>query len=152
MTAPKAQGSCLCGEVRFTAAGAPLITMACHCTCCQRMTGSAYSLSSLYPSDAFEVTAGEPVLGGLRGAHRQYFCPACKSWLFTRPHGLDAYVNVRPTLLDDAPSYRPFIEVFASEALPWARTGAPRSYERNPEEADFPALLAAFAERGSGAT
>ena len=147
MTLAAVAGGCRCGEVRFAAAGGPLITFACHCTGCRLMTGSAFSLSSLYPAEAFEVTAGEPVLGGLRGGTRHYFCPACMSWLFTRPEGLDAYVNVRSTLLEDAPAYRPFVEAYTAEALPWAATGAVHSYEGAPEEADFPALLDAFAKR-----
>jgi hypothetical protein len=88
--------------VRFSVTGKPLLTMACHCTGCQRMTASAYSLSSLYPSSSFEVTAGEPVIGGLRKETRHYFCPACLSWVFTRPEGLDAFVNVRATMLENA--------------------------------------------------
>jgi hypothetical protein len=95
------------------------------------------------------VTAGEPVLGGLRRAHRQYFCPACMSWLFTRPEGMDAFVNVRATLLEGARDYRPFIETYTSEALPWALTQAVHSYDTIPDEADFPALLAEFAGRTS---
>ena len=45
----------------------PLLTMACHCTGCQRMTGSAFSLSAAFPSDGFTVTQGDPVIGGLHG-------------------------------------------------------------------------------------
>ena len=44
-------GQCRCGATRIEASGPPLITMACHCTGCQRMTGGAYSLSSFYPAD-----------------------------------------------------------------------------------------------------
>lgn len=139
------QGGCRCGAVRFRVDGEPLITMACHCTGCQRMTASAFSLSSLYPSGAFEVTAGSPVVGGLRGATRHYFCPDCMSWLFTRPEGMDAFVNVRSTMLDDTRGYRPFVETYTSEKLAWATTGAVRSFEAFPPEGLFPELLAAFA-------
>ena len=62
------EGGCRCGQVRFRVGGAPLITMACHCTGCQRMTASAYSLSALYPRESLEVVQGEPVIGGLHGA------------------------------------------------------------------------------------
>jgi hypothetical protein len=71
------------------------------------------------------------------------------SWLFTRPEGMDAFVNLRSTLLEGARDYRPFIEAYTSEALPWALTGAAHSYDTLPDEADFPALLAAFADRTS---
>ncbi len=111
------------------------------------MTGSAFSLSSLFPAEAFSLISGEPVLGGLRGATRHYFCQDCKSWMFTRPEGLDAFVNVRSTLLADAAGYRPFIETFTSEKLEWAATGAVRSFEAFPPPESFPELLQQFAEQ-----
>ena len=67
------EGGCRCGEVRFRVSAPPLLTAACHCTGCQRMSSSAYSLSAAIPSDGFEVTQGEPVLGGLKGSTRHYF-------------------------------------------------------------------------------
>jgi len=143
------EGRCRCGEIRFAVDGPPLVTMACHCTGCQRMTASAFSLSSLHLGKAFQLLAGEPVLGGLRAETRHFFCPSCMSWLFTRPEGMDAFVNVRSTLLDNAAVYTPFVETFTNEKLPWAQTGAVHSFERFPEEADFPTLLAEFAERSA---
>ena len=142
----RSEGRCRCNGVRFMLAGAPLITMACHCTGCQRMTGGAFSLSTLYPSEALTITAGEPVLGGMRGATRHYFCPDCMSWLFTRPEGLDEYVNVRSPMLTDAPAHRPFMEAWTRERLPWGSTGALRSFETVPPPESIADLLADFAE------
>jgi len=73
------------------------------------MTGSAFSLSALYPIDRFKLILGEPVIGGLHAPElRHYFCASCMSWLFTRPAALKEFVNVRATRLDDAQSFRPF--------------------------------------------
>ena len=110
------------------------------------MTASAFSLSSLYPSSSFEVTEGTPTIGGLHGATRHFFCRNCMSWVFTRPQAMDAFVNVRPTMLDDAKSFRPFIETYTSEMLPWARTPAVHRFEKFPPAEAFPNLLAEFAE------
>ena len=144
---PAREGGCRCGRVRFRISAKPLMTSACHCTGCQRMTASAFSLSTFYPVGGFEVTQGEPVVGGLHGALRHLFCPYCMSWMFTRPPGMDDMVNVRSTLLDDARSYRPFIETYTSERLLWARTPAVHSFERFPPPERFPALLAEFASQ-----
>ena len=143
------EGGCRCGEVRFRIDAKPLLTMACHCTGCQRMTASAFSLSAMYPSGGFEVTAGEPVIGGLHGADRHFFCPRCMSWIFTRPKGADAFVLIRPTMLDDARTYTPFIETYTTEKLPWATTPAVHRFDRFPERDRFPALLAEFAALSS---
>ncbi|HZH12610.1 MAG TPA: GFA family protein [Microvirga sp.] len=139
-------GECRCGQVRFRVRGRPVITMACHCTGCQRMTASAFSLSALYASDAFEVVEGEPVIGGLHGPTRHFFCPHCMSWLFTRPEGLDGFVNVRATMLDDARDFTPFIETCTGEALPWAKTSAVHSFEKFPPMERYPDLVAEFAK------
>jgi len=140
-------GQCRCGQVQFEVSSEPLMTMACHCTGCQQMTASAFSLSTLYPSSGFKVTQGEPAIGGLHGATRHYFCAHCMSWLFTRPEGMDDFVNVRSTMMEDAQSYSPFIETYTDEKLPWATTPAVHSFEKFPQPEDFPALLAEFAKR-----
>lgn len=139
-------GGCRCGQVRFRITASPLITMACHCTGCQRMTGSAYSLSVAIPAEGFAVTQGEPVIGGLHGATRHYFCPHCMSWLFTRPEGLDWFVNVRQTMLDDHADLEPFVETWTSEKLPWAVTPARHSYAALPPLEDYDGLLRGFAQ------
>jgi hypothetical protein len=59
------EGGCRCSETRFRITKPPLLTMACHCTGCQRMSASAFSLSIAVPADGFELTKGEAVLGGL---------------------------------------------------------------------------------------
>ncbi len=142
-------GKCRCGQVQFEVSAEPLITMACHCTGCQRMTASAFSLSALYPSNGFKVTLGEPVIGGLHGATRHYFCAHCMSWLFTRPEGMEDFVNVRATMMGDVQSHSPFIETYTDEKLPWATTPATHSFNKSPSPDDFPALLSEFADRST---
>ena len=126
-----------------------MVTMACHCTGCQRMTGSAFSLSATYPAAGFEVTAGEPVIGGLHGPTRHYFCPHCMSWLFTRPEGADWLVNVRATMLDGGAELTPFVEMFTDEKLPWVTTPAKRSYPRFPELSEYQSLVNAYRVEGA---
>jgi hypothetical protein len=139
------QGSCRCGRVRFRIAKAPLLTMACHCTGCQKMSASAYSLSAAIPSDGFEIIEGEPVIGGLHGAARHYFCGWCMSWMFTRPDGIDFFVNIRPTMLDDPKWVTPFIETWTSEKLPWATTSARYSFAGLPQMHEYEGLIAGYA-------
>lgn len=140
------RGSCRCGQVRFSVRGAPLITMACHCTGCQKMTASAFSLSTLYAAKDFSVDAGEPVIGGLHGGTRHYFCPHCKSWLFTRLEGMDEFVNIRASALENFPDYQPFIETYTDEKLPWVQTRAAHSFSKFPPPETFPELLGKFAQ------
>ena len=139
------EGGCRCGRVRLKINAPPLLTMACHCTGCQRMTGSAFSLSAAIPVDAFAVTQGVPVIGGLHGATRHFFCAHCMSWMFTRPEGLDMFVNVRPTMLDDPSWFSPFIETFTREKLAWATTPAVHSFDTFPPFDAYAALTRDYA-------
>lgn len=113
------------------------------------MTASAYSLSVAVPATGFEIVQGAPVIGGLHGASRHYHCPHCKSWLFTRPEGLDELVNLRASMLDDHAWFVPFVETSRAEGYPWANTGAAHSFAGMPGPAEFGPLVAEFASRGA---
>jgi hypothetical protein len=141
------QGGCRCGKVRFEASGQPLLTLACHCTGCQRMTASAFALTDTYPANAFRITEGEVVVGGLHGATRHQFCDYCKSWLYTEPEGMSDLVNVRSTMFDAPDKEPPFVEIFVREGLPWACTGAAHSYDMLPVTDEWPKLVQQFAGR-----
>jgi hypothetical protein len=145
------QGRCRCGRVTFEVSASPLLTMACHCRGCQQMTSSAFSLSAAIPAGGFRVTGGEPVIGGLHGPNRHYFCGYCMSWLFTRPDGLDFFVNVRSPLLDERVYDVPFIETWTSEKLPWATTPARHSYPQYPAPDAYEQLMAEYRAVSGGA-
>lgn len=143
-------GGCRCGHVRLRVTRAPLISTACHCTGCQRMSASAFSLSLVLPADGLEVRSGQPVRGGLRQAPaRHMFCPDCMSWMFTHIDGLEGLVNLRATLLDDARWFQPFIETYTCEKLPWAQTSAAHAFEKFPEPREYEGLIHEFAARGA---
>ncbi|MFI5410002.1 GFA family protein [Kaistia sp. UC242_56] len=139
------EGGCRCGAVRLRITARPLLTMACHCTGCQKMSSGAYSLSAAIPSEAFEVTLGEPVIGGLHGAPKHYFCGHCMTWMFTRPDGIDFFVNLRPTMLDDPSWFVPYMETWTSEKLPWATTPAVRSFTALPPDDAYGEMIAGYA-------
>jgi hypothetical protein len=142
-------GGCRCGQVRIEVTAPPLLASACHCTGCQRMSASAFSLTLTVPTAGFRVTAGQPVIGGLHGTTRHYFCPHCMSWMFTRPEGLDDFVNLRPSMLDDHAWFMPLIEVWTEDRLPWARTPAVHSFATAPAYEDYVGFVTEFAERGA---
>ncbi|SEM44240.1 Glutathione-dependent formaldehyde-activating enzyme [Loktanella fryxellensis] len=110
------------------------------------MSASAYSLSAIVPEAGFDITAGKTTRGG-RGTgpldHR--FCPRCMTWICTRIAGMGDMVNVRPTLFNDTTRAAPFVKTMIVDRMPFAVTGAAHSYAGFPAEADFPALMAAYA-------
>jgi hypothetical protein len=132
-------GGCRCGRIRIAVTQPPLLASACHCRGCQRMTSSAFSLTLTLPAEGFAVAEGEPVIGALHGPTRHYFCWYCKTWLFTRPDGLDEHQW-----------FAPFIEVCTNEKLPWAETSAVHSFPAEPAFPEYEALIKDFTERGAG--
>lgn len=139
------RGECRCARVRFEITTPPIMTMACHCTGCQRMSASAFSLSAAIPSAAFSITQGEPVIGGLRGALQHFFCDYCMSWLFTRADGFESFVNIRVTMLEEPRQFPPYIETYTSEKLPWASTPAVYSFPQFPPLEDYEGLTKKYA-------
>jgi hypothetical protein len=136
--------------VRLKITAPPLLTMACHCKGCQQMSSSAYSLSAAIPAEGFEVTKGEPVIGGLHGADaHHYFCSYCMSWMFTKSEGMDWFVNLRPTMLDDPSWFSPFIETWTSEKLPGATTSAVHSYAALPAMEEYEVLVKEYMGQAS---
>lgn len=76
-----AEGSCLCGAVRFTVAGEPVAMGYCHCNSCRRWTGAPVYAFTMWPDQAVTVTDGANLLGTFLKtpdtvSHRQH-CRRC---------------------------------------------------------------------------
>ena len=71
------------------------------------------------------------------------------SWMFTRPDGFDAIVNIRVTMLDDPGPFPPFNETYTSEKLPWASTPVVRSFDKFPALEEYESLARDYAARAS---
>lgn len=146
-----ALGSCRCGDVGIRISAPPILTMACHCRGCQKMSASAYSLSAAIPTQGFEVIRGQPILGGLRNPEqRHFFCPKCMSWMFTR--FLPEFVNIRVTMLENVAWFTPFVETWTRTSLPFAATHAPHSYPEFPPLEEFGRLSTEFSRTLGGAS
>jgi hypothetical protein len=114
-------GGCLCGGVRFEISEPLVAAGYCHCTRCQRRTGTAAAPSGLVVPGSFRIVAGQELVREWwpeRGWGKA-FCTACGSALYSRdPEDPDAY-GVRFGALDGDPgvalSYRQHI----ASAAPW---------------------------------
>ena len=76
---------CCCGSLRAEATGEPALLGVCHCTACQRRTGSAFGVSAYFPK--VQVRAEGPSKVYVRGSDsgrkiEQHFCPDCGSTVF----------------------------------------------------------------------
>jgi hypothetical protein len=114
-------GGCGCGRVRY-AIDAPLVSAVyCHCTRCQRRSGTAASATGRVAPGSLRLTAGadEVRAWAPEGGHEKLFCSACGSALFSRPPGSDTPTTVRLGTFDSDPGIRPSARQFVAYAAPW---------------------------------
>lgn len=117
------EGGCQCGAVRYRVRGEPLALAACHCTECQRQTGSAFGMSLVVKRADFEILSGE-----LRRFTRTaesgrplhcHFCPDCGCRIYHEPTFTDAVVNVKAGTLDDPRGLEPSVHVWTKSKQRW---------------------------------
>jgi hypothetical protein len=118
------QGGCACGQVRYELTSAPMWVNACHCTWCQRETGSAFAVNALIETDRVKVTAGrpEPVQTPSNSGKGQtiFRCPACHVAVWSHYNGAGPKIAfVRTGTLDAGHDIKPDIHIFTSTKRPW---------------------------------
>lgn len=114
-------GGCGCGLVRFEI-DAPLVAAAyCHCTRCQRRTGTGMQASARLAQGSLRVLSGEGQLHGWYAGSglEKVFCSNCGSAVFARDP-IDGVVKiVRLGAIDGDPGVRPQAHQFVAYAAQW---------------------------------
>lgn len=130
-------GGCGCGAVRFSI-NAPLVASAyCHCTRCQRRTGTATQASARLEPGSLEIESGAEQLRAWSPPDGldKVFCGRCGSALLAREPDGGEPVIVRLGAIDGDPGIRPSAHQFVAYAASWEAIlddGLPRYDERLP--------------------
>jgi hypothetical protein len=114
-------GGCLCGAVRFELTSPPETAGYCHCTRCQRRTGTAASAQTRLDGRTLKIE-GEGALTSWRhpeGGFEKLFCGICGAHLFSRNPDDPIQMSVRLGAFDGDPGIRPSFRQFVSHAAPW---------------------------------
>jgi hypothetical protein len=114
-------GGCLCGAVRFEITGPMLNAGYCHCTRCQRRTGTAASAQARIEGSSLRLLEGEELLKAYRPAKgfEKIFCGECGASLFSRNPDDHEQMSVRLGAIDGDPGIRPAWHQFVAYAAPW---------------------------------
>ena len=115
-------GGCLCGGVRFELQEPPSGASYCHCTRCQRRTGTAASANASVDGASFRVVSGEELVKCWRhpdGGFEKCFCRECGAHLFSRNPDDPSQMGVRLGAFDGDPGVRPSKRRFVAYAAPW---------------------------------
>ena len=121
MTAPSLTGGCLCGGVKFES-GPPVEAYYCHCTRCQRRTGTAVSAQARIDGRTFRLVRGEELVKAWRhpeGGFEKWFCRECGAQLFARNPDDPRQVSVRLGAFDGDPGVRPSWRTYVAYAAAW---------------------------------
>lgn len=115
------RGGCQCGAIRYEITEAPALVYTCHCSACQRLTSSTFSLGLVVPEKAFKMTGVEPRplqrMADSGRVNTRLVCPECGVWICGTPRG--GVVRVRGGTLDDTSWLRPTRHIWTSRKQAW---------------------------------
>jgi hypothetical protein len=114
-------GGCACGVVRYEITAPLQSALYCHCTRCQRRSGTAASANGRTQPGSFQVIKGEDRLRAWRpdGGAEKWFCGDCGSALYSRTIDGAGRIAVRLGTLDSDPGIAPSAHQFVSYAASW---------------------------------
>jgi hypothetical protein len=141
MIPPAATGGCLCGAVRFELTEPPRTAGYCHCTRCQRRTGTAAAASARIDGRTFRLTQGTELVKCWRhpdGGFEKCFCRECGAHLFSRDPDHHEHISVRLGAFDGDPGVRPSWRMYVAYAAPWEQIpddGLPQFAQGRPHSA-----------------
>lgn len=117
------RGACQCRAVRYEISQEPLTIYACHCTDCQRQSGSAFSLSMIVPREAVTIVAGQPKEWIRRTESGRLvsclLCGDCGSRLYHNPKTNEAITIVKSGTLDESRGLDPVGHIWTRSAQSW---------------------------------
>jgi len=115
-------GSCLCGEVTYCFTGEVKVFQYCHCSRCQKFTGSAHASNIIIDPEQFKWTKGKNFVGRYELAEAKHFatcfCKNCGSSLPWKTKSGKAFIVPAGTL-DDDPKIKPRHNIYYADKAPW---------------------------------
>ena len=123
MTTPLT-GGCLCGAIRYTVSAPVSGLRVCHCTNCQKTSGTGASVNAVIESRDFALTKGTPkrYIGKAdsgRMLHR-FFCGDCGSPIYSQRDTSPERMVVRAGSFDDSSAMKIAAHIWTKSARPWS--------------------------------
>lgn len=121
MTMTELTGSCLCGAISYTGDTDIKMAVNCHCTDCQKITGSVLGTQLFVMEEALTIS-GEPKVfehtadSGSRLS--KLFCDKCGAQVFSRNSKREGVMGIRAGSIDQKDVIQPTINIFCTSAVP----------------------------------
>jgi hypothetical protein len=143
-------GGCPCGAIRYRITALPISVYACHCTDCQRQSGSSFALNMPVDAASFSIIQG--AVKGWQPANpsgvpsTSWTCSQCSGRIYGSRISRPERINVRAGTLDDTRWVRPVAHLFMRSAQPWETVSDDAlCFETVPD--DFRVVALAFGAR-----
>lgn len=141
-------GGCACGAIRYEITTMPLLLYACHCTDCQRRSGSAFALNMPVAAKTLRIVKGAPKgwrnTSGSGATTTSWFCGDCGSRIYGARDGRPDSMTIRAGTLDDTSWLRPAAHLYMRSAQPWETIIGSEAACFDIGPADFSKLAAAW--------
>ena len=119
-------GACHCGRISYEAEVDPATVRICHCTDCQRLTGTVYRAGIPSLPGTFALKSGRPKIyiktaeSGTQRAHA--FCPECGTPIYsTAAEANPSVYGLRVGGLDQRSELAPPVrQIWCRSAIPWS--------------------------------
>jgi len=130
------EGGCLCGAVRYAAAGAPLFTALCHCSMCRRANAAPAVAWAMFATEQVRFTKGTPAHYASSPEARRGFCAACGTQISFTASFLPGLIDITIGSLDRPEAVPPALHYWDKKRLPWMKFAddLPRYPELPPTE------------------
>ena len=112
-------GGCLCGAVRYRAAGTARNPCYCHCESCRRAAGSPTVPWATFERAHFQLLRGELTEYRSSPDRLRGFCAACGTSLTYRSEKRPTEIDVTLGTLDEPARLAPQMHVWVEDKLPW---------------------------------
>jgi len=122
------KGQCFCGAVKYKLNAAPMFVHCCHCTDCQRQTGSAFVINALIEAKHVDATGTSEIVTLPTDSGRPHDvtrCPTCKTALWSDYGRRKTVYFVRVGTLDKPGAVPPDVHIFTRSKLPWVNLAKP---------------------------
>jgi hypothetical protein len=123
MTSPLT-GGCLCGAIRYSVRVPVTALRACHCTDCQKTSGTGASVNAVLARADFTLTQGEPRCFRAKAASGRtllrFFCGECGSPIYSQRETTPERITVRAGTFDDSSAMRITGHIWTRTARPWS--------------------------------
>ena len=128
-------GGCLCGNIRYSVSAPLEKIIACHCTHCQKASGTGASHNAVVSTSAFTITAGKPKLYADTAQSgnilNRYFCSDCGSPIYAQREKTPEIMVLKVGTLDAPGEMKLVMHIWTNSARPWVHIDP--ATERHPE-------------------